>query len=405
MIRRPPRSTHCISSAASDVYKRQIQKAGVIEQKYLGKCECYQALNRERLVLRIESKGVISDIYQHAQLNHPYLTSILNYDTDYQDLIGVDREGGIFYFDYYQTCLQDIIDVRRQRNHRFQEKEIMRMGEDLISVLSYLELQGHAHWDLRPSSIFYDRKKKQIKIYNNELIFGKFAALQNLANKLDSLPTPEYMQCVKTAQILGHPDQNDIIYLEQYKNKIDTYQLGLVLLEIATYRPSTQLFYKNQIMKSELDRRLQEVQMYYSRNLSQIIAKLLEPDPVKRLKPSQLQPLKTDPIQQVVVYPIQNMTRNRSTTSQQLTSSFISNKCVPTMNTSNSRVQILNQPTIIINGPKSNLDIQNQQLSKSLIKAFPQTSKAIHTPIKQTIIQFPISNNRLQQQYLSLIHI
>ena len=25
MIRRPPRSTHCISSAASDVYKRQLQ--------------------------------------------------------------------------------------------------------------------------------------------------------------------------------------------------------------------------------------------------------------------------------------------------------------------------------------------------------------------------------------------
>eukprot|EP00975_Prorocentrum_lima_P011195 2374681-Prorocentrum_lima.AAC.1 len=25
MIRRPPRSTHCISSAASDVYKRQLE--------------------------------------------------------------------------------------------------------------------------------------------------------------------------------------------------------------------------------------------------------------------------------------------------------------------------------------------------------------------------------------------
>ena len=33
MIRRPPRSTHCISSAASDVYKRQeIAKAGVEDQ-------------------------------------------------------------------------------------------------------------------------------------------------------------------------------------------------------------------------------------------------------------------------------------------------------------------------------------------------------------------------------------
>jgi len=26
MIRRPPRSTHCISSAASDVYKRQMRR-------------------------------------------------------------------------------------------------------------------------------------------------------------------------------------------------------------------------------------------------------------------------------------------------------------------------------------------------------------------------------------------
>jgi len=30
MIRRPPRSTHCISSAASDVYKRQMQAADAV---------------------------------------------------------------------------------------------------------------------------------------------------------------------------------------------------------------------------------------------------------------------------------------------------------------------------------------------------------------------------------------
>eukprot|EP00825_Cyclidium_porcatum_P007923 TRINITY_DN13977_c0_g1_i2.p4 TRINITY_DN13977_c0_g1~~TRINITY_DN13977_c0_g1_i2.p4 ORF type:complete len:125 (+),score=35.90 TRINITY_DN13977_c0_g1_i2:98-472(+) len=34
MIRRPPRSTHCISSAASDVYKRQ-----GINAEYMGLCE------------------------------------------------------------------------------------------------------------------------------------------------------------------------------------------------------------------------------------------------------------------------------------------------------------------------------------------------------------------------------
>eukprot|EP00825_Cyclidium_porcatum_P008565 TRINITY_DN14277_c0_g1_i4.p1 TRINITY_DN14277_c0_g1~~TRINITY_DN14277_c0_g1_i4.p1 ORF type:complete len:198 (-),score=50.01 TRINITY_DN14277_c0_g1_i4:316-909(-) len=35
MIRRPPRSTHCISSAASDVYKRQSQLISKEEQKIL----------------------------------------------------------------------------------------------------------------------------------------------------------------------------------------------------------------------------------------------------------------------------------------------------------------------------------------------------------------------------------
>ena len=31
MIRRPPRSTHCISSAASDVYKRQDENCAELE--------------------------------------------------------------------------------------------------------------------------------------------------------------------------------------------------------------------------------------------------------------------------------------------------------------------------------------------------------------------------------------
>eukprot|EP00825_Cyclidium_porcatum_P012008 TRINITY_DN16232_c0_g1_i1.p2 TRINITY_DN16232_c0_g1~~TRINITY_DN16232_c0_g1_i1.p2 ORF type:complete len:135 (+),score=31.50 TRINITY_DN16232_c0_g1_i1:145-549(+) len=36
MIRRPPRSTHCISSAASDVYKRQPFYSSFLQVSYLG---------------------------------------------------------------------------------------------------------------------------------------------------------------------------------------------------------------------------------------------------------------------------------------------------------------------------------------------------------------------------------
>ena len=35
MIRRPPRSTHCISSAASDVYKRQVWKYEIVIPFYI----------------------------------------------------------------------------------------------------------------------------------------------------------------------------------------------------------------------------------------------------------------------------------------------------------------------------------------------------------------------------------
>eukprot|EP00825_Cyclidium_porcatum_P034890 TRINITY_DN3660_c0_g1_i2.p1 TRINITY_DN3660_c0_g1~~TRINITY_DN3660_c0_g1_i2.p1 ORF type:complete len:158 (-),score=8.83 TRINITY_DN3660_c0_g1_i2:610-1083(-) len=36
MIRRPPRSTHCISSAASDVYKRQVRDRAIIGVRQCG---------------------------------------------------------------------------------------------------------------------------------------------------------------------------------------------------------------------------------------------------------------------------------------------------------------------------------------------------------------------------------
>eukprot|EP00826_Nyctotherus_ovalis_P059193 TRINITY_DN820_c0_g5_i4.p1 TRINITY_DN820_c0_g5~~TRINITY_DN820_c0_g5_i4.p1 ORF type:complete len:136 (+),score=67.18 TRINITY_DN820_c0_g5_i4:25-408(+) len=45
MLRRPPRSTHCISSAASDVYKRQMKRcADEVRQKKMGKNVGYSVM-------------------------------------------------------------------------------------------------------------------------------------------------------------------------------------------------------------------------------------------------------------------------------------------------------------------------------------------------------------------------
>eukprot|EP00825_Cyclidium_porcatum_P044884 TRINITY_DN6695_c0_g1_i1.p1 TRINITY_DN6695_c0_g1~~TRINITY_DN6695_c0_g1_i1.p1 ORF type:complete len:279 (+),score=49.83 TRINITY_DN6695_c0_g1_i1:23-859(+) len=63
MIRQPPRSTHCISSAASDVYKRQIEWINKIERPILSKFRLLKTPNfsyREYLERNqiIERKGV-----------------------------------------------------------------------------------------------------------------------------------------------------------------------------------------------------------------------------------------------------------------------------------------------------------------------------------------------------------
>ena len=52
MIRRPPRSTHCISSAASDVYKRQVQ-ADINNLYYDIRMLCYKSINDKPMIVNI----------------------------------------------------------------------------------------------------------------------------------------------------------------------------------------------------------------------------------------------------------------------------------------------------------------------------------------------------------------
>jgi len=61
MIRRPPRSTHCISSAASDVYKRQLPSGERLEigARPGGCARCRRPLLGARNPLIYAGEGVI----------------------------------------------------------------------------------------------------------------------------------------------------------------------------------------------------------------------------------------------------------------------------------------------------------------------------------------------------------
>eukprot|EP00825_Cyclidium_porcatum_P051430 TRINITY_DN9458_c0_g1_i2.p1 TRINITY_DN9458_c0_g1~~TRINITY_DN9458_c0_g1_i2.p1 ORF type:complete len:116 (+),score=24.81 TRINITY_DN9458_c0_g1_i2:143-490(+) len=75
MIRRPPRSTHCISSAASDVYKRQVMSTTRGANNYFPRI----FKGRRECTGHLKTQGALSETLQ------PYLQVCLLYTSDAAD--------------------------------------------------------------------------------------------------------------------------------------------------------------------------------------------------------------------------------------------------------------------------------------------------------------------------------
>eukprot|EP00825_Cyclidium_porcatum_P008078 TRINITY_DN1403_c0_g1_i16.p1 TRINITY_DN1403_c0_g1~~TRINITY_DN1403_c0_g1_i16.p1 ORF type:complete len:139 (-),score=32.34 TRINITY_DN1403_c0_g1_i16:178-594(-) len=73
MIRRPPRSTHCISSAASDVYKRQELNMAEKNQKDIQRTP----FEPDSEIYRVSTKSQFRQLKYHAQ---QYLKKYANFE-------------------------------------------------------------------------------------------------------------------------------------------------------------------------------------------------------------------------------------------------------------------------------------------------------------------------------------
>eukprot|EP00825_Cyclidium_porcatum_P013780 TRINITY_DN1729_c0_g1_i14.p2 TRINITY_DN1729_c0_g1~~TRINITY_DN1729_c0_g1_i14.p2 ORF type:complete len:102 (+),score=40.01 TRINITY_DN1729_c0_g1_i14:93-398(+) len=87
MIRRPPRSTHCISSAASDVYKRQVSTQSTWEMQIEKLSEATIALSyfeKGQLIFQKNERSRISyDRIQRIQDNcwNYYQQQVMSFQT------------------------------------------------------------------------------------------------------------------------------------------------------------------------------------------------------------------------------------------------------------------------------------------------------------------------------------
>ena len=152
----------------------QITPDQYVVDKYLGKGQLYNVSNRKRKVIKSESKSNLKDYHSHIKLSHKNLSKIWNYDSDLSEVFGYQSAGTAFYFDYYETSIEHIINSRKNRSQYFSFNEVKQIGSELLDLLAYLQWNTVTHWDIFPSSIFYDRVQRNIVSYDNELIYGKY---------------------------------------------------------------------------------------------------------------------------------------------------------------------------------------------------------------------------------------
>eukprot|EP00825_Cyclidium_porcatum_P000719 TRINITY_DN10272_c0_g2_i1.p1 TRINITY_DN10272_c0_g2~~TRINITY_DN10272_c0_g2_i1.p1 ORF type:complete len:279 (-),score=66.31 TRINITY_DN10272_c0_g2_i1:75-911(-) len=130
MIRRPPRSTHCISSAASDVYKRQ-------NAEYMGYDITEQVLNEQKMNSAIIT--FVNDITNPMKGALYYLDQIKLEDIMSQNKMG-DLKLSIQVLKELQVSIDDIMSLAKETEHSLQiQPDILDIEKNINEVIRILD--------------------------------------------------------------------------------------------------------------------------------------------------------------------------------------------------------------------------------------------------------------------------
>eukprot|EP00826_Nyctotherus_ovalis_P018307 TRINITY_DN15466_c0_g2_i1.p1 TRINITY_DN15466_c0_g2~~TRINITY_DN15466_c0_g2_i1.p1 ORF type:complete len:548 (-),score=120.59 TRINITY_DN15466_c0_g2_i1:278-1900(-) len=268
MIRRPPRSTHCISSAASDVYKRQGVGVCSIRRVQLGcvimEDDCVRAsMMREvnevssrygssmadfevvcelghgsyGVVYKVKARKDLNNVYalkklpiQHMkpkrqkkalqevlllkQLSHP---NIIRYYTSF-----IEVECLHILMEYAtQGDLHATIRKMKYQRKQFEEEEIWRFARELGQGLQYLHSKNIIHRDIKCLNIFLSHNT--IKI--GDLGVSKIVVDREIEGT--RVGTPLYLS-------------PELVKQQPYDYKVDMWALGCVLHYVAALEPPFQ---------------------------------------------------------------------------------------------------------------------------------------------------------------------
>eukprot|EP00826_Nyctotherus_ovalis_P047136 TRINITY_DN5380_c0_g3_i2.p1 TRINITY_DN5380_c0_g3~~TRINITY_DN5380_c0_g3_i2.p1 ORF type:complete len:256 (-),score=76.19 TRINITY_DN5380_c0_g3_i2:259-1005(-) len=232
MIRRPPRSTHCISSAASDVYKRQVHGQGNLKNNLEEECATL------RLELRFKTDEAAKLATNHEELLRDYKEVQTEAQTNKEKLELVRAE----YYKLENILKQTQTDARIENSVlKKQLEEAQKLEKELDQIVIQaakgedLELSKELANTIAHGPANAKRRINQFLIVSSQLLAKQQEA--NAANKKLQEMEEEYKRQLeesrrmkRIAERTNHPvsyltielekaEQQLLLYTEESKKK------------------------------------------------------------------------------------------------------------------------------------------------------------------------------------------
>lgn len=211
------------------------------------------------------------------RLAHQNLLRTLGFDMNVNYFQSNDqRVGEYIYFEYAPKSIKSLLNDRKP-NKLLSDNDMRVFIKDMINVLSFLQENGISHGDLDSSTIFFDETQEIFKIYDHELLAGSnsgFGLTKQMVKT--SLVSPEFM--------MAFIYQPSLVFLQGNYFKSDVFSLGMVFLEVGCLRDSLELYdFQNiKINQQGMNERLTFMSQYFSNEVVNLIAMMLEFEESKR---------------------------------------------------------------------------------------------------------------------------
>lgn len=244
-------------------------------------CAIYKIRGEEKMILSTKINLRNSHNYEtSASFNHPNLLKTLNFKANWTDLFYTDPD--CVFFEYEPMKLHEMIEKKMHSGDKFEEKELILLMKNIVSILAYFQMNGISHGNINPELIFFDSSSNLFKILDQQLINGYISSffLTIQGKFFSNYCSPELL--------ISLQEKNLLFVRNSFKN--DIFSLGMCILEAATLINNSNLYdpLNFRIRVTELESRLEIVKQTYSFEFYKALESFLILEPSKRADPLKL---------------------------------------------------------------------------------------------------------------------